>query len=164
MLLFIFLISHRKHQIHREKHQMHRKILDSLPQVDTPDLLRFFHHLLGAAAFDVLCEDLRAKAEISLLRCRQRSSSSEIPPTNQATSTINTQSLIDAFQDVVEHHARNHTAFERRHRVRKLANTAMQADSSMLAQVFYEHLEPDELEAWSQKLHSLGREDLWRPF
>ena len=39
----------------------------------------------------------------------------------------------------------------------------MNADTSLLAQTFYEHLDPCELEAWGQQLHVLERDDLWRP-
>ena len=71
--------------------------------------------------------------------------------------------LVDAFQDVVECHARNFTAFQRRHRVRQLEDAVALAETQRIAQIFYDHLEPNELEAWSQKLHVLGHEELWRP-
>ena len=140
-----------------------KHIQDSLPQVNTPDLLRFFYYLLGAVIFDILRDDLRAQAE-ARMRPRQTSHNSYASAAaDSPAEDACVQTLIDAFRDVVERRSQNYTAFERRYRVRQLADAAMQADSSTLAQTFYEHFEPSELEAWSHMLHALGREDLWRP-
>ena len=124
-----------------------------LPQASPSSLIRFFYYLLGDAVFTLLCNDLCSQAAV-----RPPSTAAE-----QQFVDVGVRDLIGAYQEVVEQHARNHTAFERRHRVRQLEDAVMQAPPTVLAQTFYGHLEPNELDAWSQKLHALGREDLWRP-
>ena len=128
-------------------------ILERVPHGTPRRLLHFFQHLLGDAVFSLLCADLRTQ-----VAARNITSAAAQP-----VADADVQTLIAAFQAVVERHARNFTAFERRQRVRQLSDAAMQAASGMLAQTFYNHLEPNEIEAWGCSLHALGREDLWRP-
>ena len=128
-------------------------IQECLPQASPSSLLRFFYYLLGDDVFTLLCNDLRLQAAM-----RPPSTAAE-PQSVEAEAP----ELIGAFQRVVEQHARNHTAFERRQRVRQLEEAIMQAPPPEHAQIFYGHLEPNELDAWSQALHALGRDDLWRP-
>ena len=128
-------------------------VQERFPHGTPRSLLPFFQHLLGDVVFSFLCDDLRAQ-----VAARNMATAADQPMADAGVQT-----LIAAFQAVVERHARNFTAFERRHRVRQLSDAAMQAASGMLAQTFYNHLEPNELEVWSCSLHALGREDLWRP-
>ena len=128
-------------------------IQERIPHGTPRSLLHFFYYLLGDAIFALLCDDLRTQV-----------AARNMPAVvGQPAEDAGVQALITAYQEIAERHAHNFTAFERRHRVRQLSVAATQADSYTLAQTFYDHLEPNELEAWSCMLHALGREDLWRP-
>ena len=130
-------------------------ISDCLPQATLCSLLHFFFYLLGDSLFALLCDDLQTQAQVV---SRHRSGAVTQPEEGEGV-----QVLITAYQAILERVARNHTAFERRQRVRQLTEAVMDADTSLLAQTFYEHLAPCEIEEWGRQLHILEREDLWRP-
>ena len=129
-----------------------KHIQDCTPRPTSRDLLRLFYYLLGDEVYSLLCADLQA-----ITATRPRASTACSP-----TVDTGVPALVAAFREVVERHARNYTAFERRHRVRQLEAAVDQADVTALADVFYAHLEPNEVDGWNQALHTLDREDLWR--
>ena len=150
----LYCEAHRRPSAFAQKYAA-RHISACLPQATLGSLLRFFYYLLGDSLFALLCDDLQTQTQVV---SRHRSGAITQPEEGEGL-----QVLITAYQAVLERVARNHTAFERRQRVRQLTEAVMNADTSLLAQTFYEHLDPCELEAWGQQLHVLERDDLWRP-
>ena len=128
-----------------------------------PDLLQFLFHLLGGMVFSIFQEDLCTQASAYMVLRKKPTGDPENDAPSRPEGPDTKRSLVDAFQEVVECHSQNFTAFQRRHRVRQLEDAVSLAEMPQLAQVFYDHLESNELEAWSHKLHALGHEELWRP-
>ena len=133
-------------------------IRDKIPDLNMQHLLQFLYHLLGSMVFGLLQDDLCMRASAYILLRKQPTNSQKKDASSSLDDPDTKRLLVDAFQDVVECHARNFTAFQRRHRVRQLEDAVSLAETPRIAQIFYDHLEPNELEAWSQKLHVLGHE------
>ena len=130
-----------------------KAIQERIPQATPRCLLHFFYCLLGDTVFALLGEDLCTKAAARSLTAIR----------SQDEKAVGVPGLISAYREVLERRAQNCTPFERRCRVRQLAEAASTVDPAELALTFYAHLAPGEREAWGQQLHILGCEDLWRP-